>query len=192
MANFRTRVPMSAPTAKIQATYYGDGARCLMDYKPISGEVLSVEEESEFFLGNEKFTSIRDLTMSQDGQLVLVDHKARSLKQRSKRKKQTKADEELDKYLRQLYLYSNPIRQLYGRYPDKLVFNCYRTQELIEEPFKLDRLDEANQWALETISQIKAEDKWLPNMDYCRCKYLCDVNIDCEYCQMEYGDPRRF
>lgn len=70
-----------------------------------------------------------------DGSLYVVDNKSRVLKPRSKREKPTKTDEELDAYLKQLYLYSAAVEEEYGVRPCKLCFNCFRTDTFIEEPF---------------------------------------------------------
>lgn len=72
---------------------------------------------------------------ARDGTLCILDHKSRSLKPRSNRKKKPKTDEEPDQYLRQLYLYSIPITNEFGRMPAFLKFNCYRTGVRIKEPF---------------------------------------------------------
>lgn len=191
MKHFRQKVAPCAPSQKIFNAYYRDGLNVLMDYKPIPGKVLASENEVSFHIGGRQFTGVQDLILDDRG-IVLVDHKARALKPRSGRKKPTKSDDELDRYLRQLYLYSIPVFQQYGVYPDRLVFDCYRTQSLITEPFCMQALEETKTWATETIEKIVHTERWYPELDYCRCKHLCDVNLECDYCAMEYGDPRRY
>ena len=61
---------------------------------------------------------------SDTGGLVIVDHKSRALKPRSKRKKPTKTNQELDEYLRQLYLYAVPEGEgLHSSQP--IVYNLF-------------------------------------------------------------------
>jgi hypothetical protein len=103
------------------------------------------------------------------------------LKPRSKRSKPTKHDAELDEYLRQLYVYSAAIKGKYGRYPDILEFNCFRSQAMIQEPFESKRLYTVEDWASKTIDSIATNDKWSAKPDYWRCNYLCDVCDHCEY-----------
>ena len=131
------------------------------------------------------FTGFVDLIyQDKDGALCILDHKSRALKPRSGRKNPTKTDLELDDYLRQLYLYSIPISKLYGRYPDFLEFNCYRTDVRIKEPFQMEVLDHTKKWALDTIDAIRNEESWKPNIDFWRCKYLCPFHDSCEYAEM--------
>lgn len=191
VSHFKERVPISAPSQKIYSSYYKDGMQCLLHFKPLHGQVLCSERLHDFWLHGIPFTGVIDLTLKDDG-IVIADHKSRALKQRSGRKTPTKSDEELDRYFRQLYLYANPVADAYGEYPSKLILNCYRTQERIVEPFDPCKLRDTNQWAADMVSTIKSQTEWLPDPEFCKCKYLCDVNVDCEYCQMEYGDPRRF
>lgn len=115
---------------------------------------------------------------------MILDNKSRDLKPRSLRKKPTKSDGELDSYLRQLYLYSVPIKDLFDTYPDRLEFNCFRTGQLISEPFQEKALGTTKEWALQTIEKITENDDWSPQMDYWKCRYLCDLNQHCEYYQM--------
>lgn len=72
---------------------------------------------------------------SEAGELVLVDNKSRDLKPRSNRKRPTAKDTELDDMLRQLYLYSIPVFESFGRYPDWLCFNYFRSGVFIKERF---------------------------------------------------------
>ena len=115
------------------------------------------------------------------GKLYITDHKSRALKPRSNRKKPTLGDIELDKYLRQLYIYASAVYQMYGRYPDYLEFNCFRTGTWICEPFKEERLDEVEVWATKLIDEITATNDWHANLDFWFCKQLCDVATECEY-----------
>ena len=81
-------------------------------------------------------------------------------------------------------MYSIPIEQKYGVLPKELEFNCFRTQNVINEPFDINKYKETKEWALKTISDISGETKWEPNVDWFKCKYLCDVCNQCEYYQM--------
>lgn len=97
---------------------------------------------------------------------------------------------ELDSYLRQLYLYSIPVKELYGRYPSCLMLNCYRSGELIQESFSVEALKKAKTWAANTVESIIATDHWSPRMDYYHCKYLCGVQEHCEYYAIQFGHSR--
>ena len=88
---------------------------------------------------------------------------------------------ELDKYQRQLYVYASAVNQLYGRHPDFIEFNCFRTGTWISEPFQYERLLDTESWATRLINKITATDDWYANLDFWFCKQLCDVATECEY-----------
>jgi len=186
---FLIRFPVEAigerPSQSIIATYFQQGMACMKALSPIDGEILGVEKNVNFDISGLPFTGFVDLVYTDsDGCLCIMDHKSRALKQRTQRKKPTKSDIELDEYLRQLYLYSIPIERKYGRYPDFLVFNCYRSGEVIKERFHIEALEETKRWATETIDRIRSESKWRPDLEFWKCKYLCGFCHECEYAQM--------
>lgn len=138
----------------------------------------------EFKIGDKPFTGIIDCVAKDEDGIILVDNKSRALKERSKRKKPTKSDAELDEYLRQLYLYSIPIKDTFHCYPARLEFNCYRTGQLISEPFREEELERAKQWAADSIEAITNNEDWSPKLDFWKCRYLCDFCDECEYFAM--------
>jgi hypothetical protein len=121
------------------------------------------------------------LEQDERGGLLLIDNKSRVLKPRSTRKKPTKTDEELDQYLRQLYLYSHYVSSRYGKYPDKLCFNCFRKNIFIAEPFSHEAFNNAIEWFLGKITEIKAETEFAPDIEYFRCHHLCEMQDYCDY-----------
>lgn len=184
VSGFRKNVRGKAPSNRIFKSYFDQGYDYLseIDFPYLSP--VGVEQKVDFLVGDKPFTGIIDCVAMDDGKLVILDNKSRALKPRSGRKKPTVSDAELDSYLRQLYLYSVPMEQLYHTYPDRLEFNCFRTGQLISEPFQEDALGTTKEWALQTIEKITENDDWSPQMDYWKCRYLCDLNQHCEYYQM--------
>ena len=180
LANFHSSVRGKAPNQKIYLNYFQQGVEYLRNISKPAGEIVAVEKSFSFDVDGLPFTGVADLLI-RDGSLVIWDHKARALKERSKRGKYTKFDEELDRYLRQLYLYSIAVKNLYGEYPSHLAFNCYRTGQIIMEPFLVEGLLSAKAWAIDTISRVHLEEKFAPSVDFFRCRYLCDVHDDCEF-----------
>lgn len=143
-------------------------------------------------LENRRFTGVVDfLGESVNGELFLVDNKSRELKERSGRAKPTAKDQELDDMLRQLYLYSIPVFDEFGRYPDWLCFNCFRSGVFIKEQFDIEKFEEAKRWALNLIEEIEREEDFDPNPNYFFCKWLCGVNDKCEYYEEETKGRRR-
>lgn len=185
LSHFRKDIKGFAPTRAIFKTYFEQGLQYLnhMDF-PYPAPI-GVEKGVDFFIGDKPFTGIIDcVAKREDGSIAILDNKSRDLKPRSSRKKPTKSDEELDSYLRQLYLYSVPIKDSFDTYPSRLEFNCFRTGQLISEPFREEALGTTKKWALQTIEKITENDDWSPKMDYWKCRYLCDLSQHCEYHQM--------
>ena len=185
LTRFQEETVGAHPSPEIKTSYFKQGIDCMKALSPIDGKVLDVEKKVFFDFGNRRFVGFIDLIHEDsDGALCVLDHKSRMLKPRSKRTKPTKTDDELDAYLRQLYLYSIPVARDFGRPPDYLEFNCYRSGELIREPFQEEALEETKQWALNTIDAIGRERDWNPNIDYWPCHYLCGFCDQCEYAQI--------
>jgi len=143
--------------------------------------IRGVEHRVRFNIGDYKFQGIIDLLYEEDGKLVILDHKSHDLQPRSGRAKPTMKDKELDQYLRQLYLYAHAVRKQGLGEVSKLVFNCFKSGTLVEEPYKASGELEAVQWALDTIHQIEDATMFLPEPDWFYCKNLCDTRAVCEY-----------
>ena len=174
-----------APSYDMRLSFFEQGRDAIASISPIPGQVMDVEQFVKFDVGDRPFIGFVDLVYkSKDGALVIMDHKSTALKPRSKRQKPTLTDQNLDSYLRQLYLYSIPIQAKYGQYPDFLEFNCYRTGVVIREQFQKAALDETCSWALQTIDQIAQEKDWNPNLDWWQCHFICGYCDQCEYAQM--------
>lgn len=177
-----------APSYKIYRSYYDSGLNHFLRDLPFSdAKVLGVESEMRWESDGRPFIGYIDLHIENgDGEkeLCVIDHKSRTLSQRSKRAKPTKKDLELDEYFTQLYLYSKPIALQYGQFPAKLCFNCFRSGEIIQEGFSKEKYEAANEWARDTISKIRCEEEFAPDIDWFRCKYLCDMHGYCSYYQL--------
>lgn len=193
LANFSSNVKGRAPNHTIFRNYFRQGLEYLRMAKLPADRILDVEKRVEFSVGKLPFIGFVDLILQDKDSDIIIkicDHKARALKPRSTRGRYTKSDAELDSYLRQLYLYSIPVKELYGRYPSCLMLNCYRSGELIQESFSVEALKKAKTWAANTVESIIATDHWSPRMDYYHCKYLCGVQEHCEYYTIQFGRYR--
>ena len=192
LINFRKKVIGPRPDGKIVQKYIESGRTYLSAFDPLPYKRLWVEERRDFVLENRKFTGVVDfLGESVNGELFLVDNKSRELKERSGRAKPTAKDQELDDMLRQLYLYSIPVFDEFGRYPDWLCFNCFRSGVFIKEQFDIEKFEEAKRWALNLIEEIEREEDFDPNPNYFFCKWLCGVNDKCDTYADEMSDRRR-
>lgn len=187
MIRFTTEVRGFAPSPEIRTSYFISGLEAIKRLAPMEEEILSVEQRVSFEIDGRPFVGFVDMVLRDaSGNLCILDHKSRNLKPRSNRKKPTRTDEELDDYLRQLYLYSIPLKKFFKTYPTYLAFDCYRKDKetIIKEPFQERGFEDAKNWAISTIEEIRHDDKWRPKLDFWQCKYLCPFCSTCEYATM--------
>lgn len=185
LTGFKTHVLGRVPNNKVFINYFVDGSQYLKSIQPSKNEVVAVEQKVETTVGNISFVGYIDrVDRAKDGGLLVIDNKSRTLKPRSHRATPTKADIELDEYLVQLYVYSSFVRDTYGVFPHKLCFNCFRNNLFIEEPFVKQDYNKAIRWVSDMVCQIENEENFRPNMDYFKCRYLCEMNDHCDYYQL--------
>lgn len=181
LQSFKSHVKGRAPNQKVFANYFRSGFDYLKNFTPFPYNMIAVEKRVDFLVDGIPFIGYIDFLGERDGELYVVDNKSKALKPRSARLKPTKTDEELDDYLRQLYIYSAAVEQELGRKPKHLCFNCFREQTLIEEPFREQAYAESKRWLSDSVAQITAETDFRPDIEYFRCAYLCEMNGHCEY-----------
>lgn len=185
---FREATQGEVPKQEMRMRYFEDGLDYVKNLEPLPYKPLAVEKRFRYNLNGKKLVGIIDFVgRDESGSIILVDHKSRKLKPRSSRKKPTETDLELDQYLRQLYVYSLPVFQEFRDLPAYLVFNCFRDRRLIKERFDPKKLDETAQWVTDKIQEIGENEDYAPNIDYFRCKYLCDMKGHCEYYEANFG-----
>lgn len=183
MKHFVERVPSPATSDQLKARYYTNGLDYLKHFEFPHEHIVAVEKRIDFMLDGTHFVGYVDVIAEEDGQLIIVDHKSHDLKPFSKSypKKKTKTDLELERYLQQLILYAIGIKEIYGRYPAKLEFNCFKAGTWISVPFEESMIGPTIRGAIELRNQIRNEDEWKPTIDYFYCKNLCDSREHCEY-----------
>ena len=172
------------PKPEVVSKYFKAGKEYIENLKPLPYTMVDVEKRIYFDINERHFVGVIDyLGITDDGEYVIVDNKSRDLKPRSNRTTPTAKDKELDKMLRQLYIYACAIKQLYGKYPKYLVFNCFKNGNLIVEEFDKEICDKTIKWAVDLIEDISNVSDFYPDRDYFRCYYICDFSSDCEYNQ---------
>ena len=189
LTKFEGSVKGHRPKQKTVDKYISDGSSYFAHFKGLPFKTIAIEDTFNFDINGTKFNGRLDYIGEDDeGNLVIVDHKSHNLKNRSKRKKPTLNDQEIDKMLRQLYIYSYGLKETTGKLPTKLCFNCFRCNTLIEEEFNSKAYEDAINWALKTIDDIKGTTDFYPNVDYFYCNNICGVEYDCLYAQSEFGN----
>ena len=186
LSQFGKRVRGERPPGGIAQKYIQSGYEYLKSFEPFPYKMLGVEKRVAFSVGGNRFIGFIDFLGEKDGELYIVDNKSRDLKPRSKRKKPTIKDMELDEMLRQLYLYAAAVKEEYGKFPKALCFNCFKSGVFIEEPFVKERFYETLEWAEKTIDKITNATEFYPNLDYFFCRWLCEYRNEC--CYVDRGD----
>jgi len=184
LLSFSSEVQGPRPQESTVQKYISDAADYLRNLEPIPITPLETEKGLAFNIGGIPFIGYIDFLGKTEDGLVIVDHKSRDLKPRSKRKQPTAKDKELDEALRQLYLYAEAVRQEYGVFPSRLCFNCFRVDRFISEPFNEETFKETVKWAEDTIHEIEDTNEFPPNLDYFGCHYICGVSDECCYKQL--------
>lgn len=189
LSGYKENVVGSRPPNASSASAIEKGLRYLNNFEPFPYKMIDVEKEVWFDIDGIPFHGCIDyIGEDEDGQLVIVDNKSRDLKPRSNRKKPTVKDRELDEMLKQLYIYAVAVKQIYGKYPAYLCFNCFKNGQFIVEPFDADKCEEAKEWAVNTIRMIEDNMEWdIDEYEYFKCNYLCGLNDRCEIFEEEKG-----
>lgn len=185
LARFSTDVKGVRPSANIIEKYINSGLEYLRGFTDFGLNTIDVEKKIYFEVNGIRMVGFVDYIGEKDGDYYCIDHKSHSLKPRSGRKKVTKKDRELDEYLRQLYLYAKGIKDVYGKFPKELWFNCYRDGVIIKEPFDEERYEEAIEWATDMVEEIKNDTDFYDNYDYFYCRWICDQAYNCEVFEQE-------
>lgn len=180
LTRFYGDVKGELPSGKIVESYIQKSLLYLRNFEGTDLHVIDVEKKVDFEIGGIKFTGFIDLIGEKDGNIIIVDHKSRDLKQRSGRVKPTLKDIELDEYLRQLYLYSKAVKDEFGKFPTELWFNCFKSGNVIKENFCPDGYEKAIKWALDTIEKIKNDSDFEANYNYFYCRWICGQSWNCD------------
>lgn len=181
LLNFQKEVRGERPAPDIVEKYVSQGTEYLRNLCPFPLKTVSVEEKVRFELDGVPMVGVIDYIGEKHGELYIIDHKSRAMKPRSGRKRPTAKDTELDSMLKQLYVYSELVKQKFGQYPAWLCFNCFRNNTFIQEPFSEDRLLETTEWVKKSVADIEDEDDFNPYIDFFACKNICDVHDECCY-----------
>ena len=145
-------------------------------------KILSAEEEFKIDLPltdgtTRPFVGVIDMVLQDEftDELIICDHKSKS--------KSSFKKAERTMYLQQL-IYATYIKQKYGKWPDRLMFNLFNEGGIKpERPFTQEAYQAAMEWATEKILQIETFDTldWLaakPEQDFF-CVNICSVRKSC-------------
>ena len=138
-------------------------------------EVLGVEKPVRFDIKNEFFcVGYIDLLLREksSGMIILCDHKSSTIK-KLKNGNISKSDQEHWKaFQRQQLLYSAAVLEEYGRV-DKLMWNMFKDGTFLEMDWSEAAMNEALDWAYDTIVSIKNTPEYPPTPSWYYCCNLC-------------------
>lgn len=188
---FDPEVPERFPPNKfvdLRQSYYEKGLRYFESFAgilPMDYEVLGVEKKVDFEIAGKPFVGYIDLlAKTEDGSIVVIDHKSANSKPNRNGKPAKSFAAKMLMYQRQLYLYCKALIDS-GIKPDYLCWNFFNDGYTHMIPFDQKDYDEAIQWAEDTIRLIEEETEFEPRIEYFYCHYLCDYKNACEHCVWE-------
>lgn len=195
--HFDEEVWMDAPYIKggdLKENYFYKGLDFFSNLEPFleAYDILGVEKEVRFQIDGRDIVGYIDLLLreKETGRIIIWDWKSGSLKllKNGKVSNAQKEQEHFAEFKRQLYLYSIPVIEEYGKV-DALHWGLFKDGNNIEIPWDEKELEETIDWVRERIAKLYAEEEWLPKDGACDkdyyCRYLCGQREICEYCQPE-------
>lgn len=144
-------------------------------------DVVSVEEHMEFDVGGYKFQGFVDLIMRgrEYGDINIIDHKsAKTVLGKTGKILKTQQDK-ADAMKRQLYLYSKPVIEKYGKISEMFV-NFFNDNQVWHFWWNQDEYDAAMKWAVDVIKRIEQDADFVSKNDYFFCRKICSFRAECE------------
>lgn len=195
--HFDEEVWMDAPFTKggdLKESYFYKGLEFFENLTPFLDEyeVLGVEKEIHFQIDGHDFVGYIDLLLRENetGRIIIWDWKSGSIKllKNGEVSKAKKEQEHFLEFKRQLYLYSIPILEEYGRV-DALHWGLFKDGNNLEVPWNLEEFEASKSWAKNQIDNLYNREVWPPkdgagDKDY-YCRNLCGQRENCEYCTPE-------
>ena len=107
-----------------------------------------------------------------DNNLIVIDHKSKA---------KFKNQAEREEYLKQLYIYAFAVYKKYGVFPDKLIFNMIRKQNLEKFDFNIDKYNNTLDWIRKEVEEIESCIDFYPVKKGFYCDNFCPYREKCEY-----------
>ena len=149
-------------------------------------EILGVEKECKFEIKGIAFIGYIDLLIKhkETGNIIVIDHKSSEYPIGKKGGVLKRKQSDYESYKKQLYLYSQQVKNEYGVYPSEIWWNYFRDKKWLKLPFIKEEYETSKKWAVSVISEIHKEENFVPKMDYFYCNNLCGFRNSCDYKMM--------
>lgn len=137
----------------------------------------TIGTEIEFYtnirtgFGEHKFMGFIDRLSEKDGEYIVTDYKS----------KNKFSKKELEKYSRQLYVYSKYVYEKYGKFPKYLKFLLFRENKEYVIEFNEDDYHKTISYIEQSIQDIYMETKFDCEYNFFYCNNLCDSRLDCTF-----------
>lgn len=156
-------------------------------------KIIATEERFRIDVEGRPFVGVMDMLVEdeQTGELIVLDHKSKSLAAFKKAEKEM---------YRQQYLYAKFVREKYGKYPDRLMFNLFKENgQKMHRAFNEQEYLDTLCWAGEQMQKMEEYDfvDWLQVKDVEEgkpdffCTELCSCRKICPNGQMRYTPKRK-
>ncbi len=175
--------------------YYNQG----LDYfNTFSGyddrEILAVEQDYNFKIREYDFTGVIDLECP-DEIIDIKTKKEQHLLRLTKKHNPEDYIQMLDgrhihkDNFKQLYIYSIPFKNKYGKYPKLLSLNMARVNDWYTVKFDEKLFEEAYQWAADRIVEIYNAKEYAKGDDVGEfwCSFICSQRLNCTYSNAYMG-----
>lgn len=157
---------------------YEQGLEYFQNFNGFDGyEILDVEKFFKTDIDGRPFVGVIDMILQDEltGELIVLDHKSKSLSAFKKAEKVM---------YRQQYLYSKAVYEQLGAWPDRLAFNLFKENGLMKyQAFDMNEYNETIRWATDTIHKIESFEliDWLTSKEKPDffCQNLCNVRTTC-------------
>lgn len=158
-------------------------------------EILGVELEVNLEVSGYKFIGFIDLLLRRkdNNKIILMDHKSGQYFFKKDGTLKKSKEESFYSYRKQMYMYCNAVKQMYGQFPDMIVWNHFKDGGKFSTiPFNQSDYDIAMEWFFDTIHQIEQEQDFPPRLDFFYCVNLCSFRHSCEYRKKEFKIPSKY
>jgi len=179
--NYTRMVARKPPAFIKEQPYIEQGRRFFetFDFDRDAYEVLIIEDKIDVDLLNYNLVVKPDLVLKhkESGKIFLMDYKTSIIE------KKGKIDEEkLDGYKRQMYMYSLYLQTKNIKVDEVWLWFIRQEQNQVSK-FKVTKkgLSDISKWISETVTLIKSEDDFAPDIQPFFCKNLCSVSSYCEF-----------
>ena len=146
-------------------------------------EILGVEYEFHIEIEGYPFKGFIDLLLREKatGDIILMDHKSAASPIGKSGNILKSQENSFSSYCKQMYLYCNAVKQIFGKFPSLIVWNHFKAGQIVDKEFVMAEYEASMRWFVNTIHAIENEEDFSESVDYFYCKNLCDFRNSCEY-----------